>query len=110
MDGKIYGLAAAGGNIGIGAMFSLDIGLPKPLPLVSGLYPASGSVGQKVMLWGNYLLGASVVSFNGTPAGSVSVTSVNSVYATVPVGATSGPVTITTANGSYTTTASFTVQ
>ncbi len=89
---------------------SLDIGLAKPLPVVSGLYPASGSVGQKVMLWGNYLLGASAVSFNGTPAASIGVTSVNSVYATVPTGATTGPVTVTTANGSFTTTSSFTVQ
>jgi len=44
------------------------------------------------------------------PATTLSVTSVNSAYATVPAGATSGPVTITTANGSVTTTGSFTVQ
>ena len=33
-----------------------------------------------------------------------------SVKATVPAGATTGPVTVTTANGSFTTTQNFTVQ
>jgi len=111
MDGRIYGVTPLGGNPpGIGAVFSLDIGLPKPLPLVAQLSPSSGPVGQSVLLWGNYLLGATSVTFNGVPATTLSVTSVNSAYATVPAGATSGPVTITTANGSVTTTGSFTVQ
>lgn len=110
MDGKLYGAAPYGGPFpGLGAVFSLDIGLPKPLPAVSGLYPLSGPVGQRVLLWGNYLLGATSVTFNGVPASTVSVTSAQSVYATVPPGATTGPVTITTANGSYTTTQSFTL-
>ena len=78
--------------------------------MVSGLYPSSGAAGQEVLLWGNYLLGATSVSFNGVPAASVRVTSVQSVAATVPVGAASGPVTITTPNGSFTTTTNFTVQ
>jgi uncharacterized repeat protein (TIGR03803 family) len=111
MDGKLYASAPLGGPYpGYGVVFSLDIGLPKPVPLVSGLYPASGAVGQRVLLWGNWLLGATSVTFNGVPASAVSVTSVQTVYATVPAGATTGPVTITTANGSYTTTQSFTVQ
>jgi hypothetical protein len=63
-----------------------------------------------VILWGNYLLGAKSVVFNGTPATSFRATSVRSVQVTVPPGATTGPVTITTAKGSYTTTNSFTVQ
>jgi hypothetical protein len=110
MDGKIYGVAANGGPSGLGVVFSLDIGLPPPQPAVSGLYPATGPVGQKVLLWGSYLLGATSVSFNGVAATSVSVTSVQSVIATVPAGATTGPVNITTANGSITTTQNFTVQ
>lgn len=111
MDGKLYGVAQNGGNYpGDGAVFSLNIGLPKPKPVLSGLYPASGPVGKKVMLWGNYLLGATSVTFNGTPASTAVATSVQSVYTTVPVGATTGPVTITTANGSFTTTENFTVQ
>jgi hypothetical protein len=110
-DGKLYGAAQNGGNYpGMGAVFSLDIGLPKPAPTVSGLYPPSGAAGLKVLLWGNYLLGATEVTFNGLPAAEISVTSVQSVIATVPPGATSGPVTVTTPNGSFTTTTNFTVQ
>jgi hypothetical protein len=67
-------------------------------------------VGKVVALWGNYLLSATSVTFNGTPAAKVAVTSIQSVHATVPAGATSGPVTVTTANGTFTTTANFTVQ
>ena len=102
-DGKLYGLAPNGGNYpGVGALFSLDIGLPEPPPTVSGLYSANGPAGSKVLLWGNYLLGAKSVEFNGKPATAISVTSGQSVWATVPPGATSGPVKITTANGSFT--------
>jgi hypothetical protein len=111
MDGKHYGVTPVGGNYpGIGAVFSLEIGLPKPEPVVSGLYPASGPVGNKVTLWGNYLLGATSVTFNGVWASSVAVTSVRSVVATVPAGATTGPVSVTTANGTFTTSQNFTVQ
>ncbi len=111
MDGKLYGVAPYGGSYpGYGTVFTLNIGLPKPKPAVTGLYPPSGPVGQQVILWGNYLLGATSVSFNGAPAITFSATTVQSVSATVPAGATSGPVTVTTANGSFTTTTSFTVQ
>ena len=111
MDGKLYGVAFTGGPYpGAGAIFSLDIGLPKPLPQVSGLYPSAGAVGQKVILWGDYLLDAKAVTFNGAPAATVRSTSKQSVQVTVPAGATTGPVTVTTANGSFTTTQNFTVQ
>jgi hypothetical protein len=110
-DGKLYGLAPYGGNYpGIGAVFSLNIGLPKPQPVVSDFYPASGPVGQKVTLWGNYLLGATSVTFNGAPSHSLSTNLTQSIKVTVPSGATSGPVMIATANGSFTTSASFIVQ
>jgi hypothetical protein len=111
MDGKLYGVAENGGTYpGTGAVFSLDIGLRKPQPLVSGLYPSSGPVGKQVVLWGNYLLGVKSLTFNGTPAAGPVATSVKSVVVTVPTGATSGPVTITTANGSFTTAENFNVQ
>jgi uncharacterized repeat protein (TIGR03803 family) len=111
MDGKLYGVTPVGGNYpGLGAIFSLDIGLPPPIPAISQLKPASAPVGQQVMLWGRYLLGATSVTFNGVPTTTFSVTSEHSVWATVPPGATSGPVTITTANGSFTSTEDFTVQ
>jgi hypothetical protein len=111
MDGKLYGVTPIGGNYpGIGAVFSLNIGLPKPKPFITGLYPSSGPVGQRVILWGNYLLGTNSVAFNGVPATSAVATSAQSVLVTVPAGAATGPVTITTANGSFTTGQNFTIQ
>jgi uncharacterized repeat protein (TIGR03803 family) len=110
MDGKLYGVTPNGGPTGLGIVFSLDLGLPKPLPQVSGIFPSSGPVGKQVILWGNYLLGATSVTFNGTPAVKPVSTSVQSILVTVPTGATTGPVTVTTANGSFTTTQIFTVQ
>jgi hypothetical protein len=96
---------------GTGAVLSLEIGLPKPEPVVSVLHPVSWPVGKKVTLWGNYLLEATSVTLNGLPATSVAVTSVRSVVATVPAGATTGPVSInTTAIGPFSTTQRFTVQ
>ena len=110
MDGKIYGTAARGGQVGDGTIFSIDIGLTPPKPFVTEIAPPAASPGAQVLLWGRYLLGATSVSFNGVPASFVTSTSVQSVRVTVPDGATTGPVTITTANGSYTTTDNFTVQ
>jgi uncharacterized repeat protein (TIGR03803 family) len=110
INGKIYGAAEAGGKIGIGTVFSLDIGLPAPKPRISQMIPAAAPVGQKILLWGQYLLGVTSVSFNGVPAASVQGTTGQNVYATVPVGATTGPITLTTPNGSVTTTQDFVVQ
>jgi hypothetical protein len=104
-DGKIYG--AAQGSVG--SIFVLDAGLPPPPPRLSLLRPNDGAAGQKVLLWGRNLLGTTAVSFNGTAATKFGVPSSQGVWVEVPAGATTGPVTITTPNGSFTTTQSFTV-
>ncbi|MGA2580898.1 MAG: choice-of-anchor tandem repeat GloVer-containing protein [Bryobacteraceae bacterium] len=109
MDGNLYGTAAIGGPGG-GAVFSLDFGLPPPKPSIAQLVPSSGTVGQQILLWGGHLLGAASVTFNGVPAAAFQVNSTQAVMAIVPAGATTGPVTITTANGSVTTKEDFTVQ
>jgi hypothetical protein len=109
MDGKLYGTATIGGPGG-GAVFSLDFGLPQPRPSVAQLAPASGAPGQQILLWGSHLLGATSVTFNGVPAAAFQVNSTQAVMATVPAGATTGPVTITTANGSVTTKQDFTAH
>jgi uncharacterized repeat protein (TIGR03803 family) len=66
-DGLIYGTAQGGGATGAGAIFSLDVGLPKPAPRTQHFSPASGAVGSQVRLWGQDLLPASV-EFNGFAA------------------------------------------
>jgi hypothetical protein len=91
-----------------GTIVQIVSGLPAPKPVIVGFAPASGKVGQKVTISGGSFVGTTAVAFNGTPA-SFTVKSTNTVTATVPSGATSGPVTVTNAGGSTTSTKSFTV-
>ena len=108
-DGRFYGTAMNGGA-GFGSAWIWDLGLPKPLPNVHKLIPASGSPGTEVVVWGENLLGATAVTFNGTPAATFRNMTKNYVFAAVPAGAASGPVTITTPNGTATSPTSFVVQ
>jgi glucose/arabinose dehydrogenase len=78
-------------------------------PTVSSFAPASGVAGQTVVkLIGTYLAGTSSVTFNGKPA-DFTVLSDTSLLATVPKGATTGPIAITTGAGTATTGGDFTV-
>ncbi len=108
-DGLIYGFAHAGGSVGAGSFFSLGLDLPKPRPSAQHFVPESGPSGTRVRIWGYNLLSATV-NFNGVPATAVSNSGSNYVWATVPAGATGGPISITTPGGTVTTEASFTVQ
>lgn len=108
-DGELYGTTQGGGSDGGGVVFKLDLGLAPPLPSVKLVQPDAGAPGATIRLTGKYLLGLSAVSFNGTPATFLPL-NVNYAEATVPQGATSGPITVTTMNGSFTTKSTFTVQ
>jgi len=108
-DGTIYGTAPYGGLTGAGLYFALDAGLPKPSPTAQHFHPQSGAAGTQVLIWGYNLLSASV-QFNEVPATAVSNSGSNYVLATVPAGATTGPITVTTPGGTFTTKTSFTVQ
>jgi hypothetical protein len=108
-DGRFYGTAMNGGP-GFGSAWIWAVGLPKPLPKVHKLIPASGSAGTEVIVWGENLLGATAVAFNGTPAAAFRNITRNYVFATVPADASSGPVTVTTPNGTATSPAPFIVQ
>jgi|HubBroStandDraft_6_1064221.scaffolds.fasta_scaffold174929_2 hypothetical protein len=110
-DGTFYGITPTGGNSpGIGAVFSLDIGIGKPKPVVQQVLLLSGAVGTQVTLFGGWLLGPTSVTFNGVPATSVTATSSQSVLVEVPEGATTGPITITTPGGTFTTSQDFVVN
>jgi uncharacterized repeat protein (TIGR03803 family) len=108
-DGIIYGTTTIGGKYGGGTVFALDAGLPKPKPRAMQFAPTSGAAGTAVRIWGYDLLSATV-EFNSVPATTVSNSGPNYVFATVPPGATTGPITVTTPGGTSTTHASFTVQ
>jgi photosystem II stability/assembly factor-like uncharacterized protein len=78
-------------------------------PTVSSFTPTSGPVGTVVTLTGTHFTGASAVAFHGVPAATFSAASDTQITATVPAGATSGPIAVTTPGGSVTSATSFTV-
>ncbi len=113
-DGKFYGTTSEGGtsincdsfdSIGCGTVFSLDLGLG---PFVTFVAP-SGKVGSVIQILGTDLTGATAVSFNGVPASSFKVVRGTLIKATLPAGATTGPVTVTTPTGTLTSNVNFTV-
>ena len=80
-----------------------------PAPVVVGFLPASGKVGSKIMLQGSHFVGTTAVAFNGVSA-VFQLLSANYIRATVPEGATTGPITVTNAGGGTASVKSFTVQ
>lgn len=94
-NGKFYGTTNAGGTFNEGTIFSLDVGLA---PFVESR-PTSGKVGARIIILGTNLTGTASVSFNGTPA-TFTVVSGSELTTTVPSGATSGKITVTTPDGS----------
>jgi hypothetical protein len=77
-------------------------------PTIAGFSPSSGPVGASVTVTGTAFTGATAVTFNGVSA-SFTVDSATQVTATVPAGATTGPIGVTTPGGTATSVSSFTV-
>jgi hypothetical protein len=71
--------------------------------------PASGNVGTKVQILGNNLGGATSVTFNGTAATFTRGPTGTSIAATVPAGATTGPVQVSTPSGTLSSNVPFRV-
>jgi uncharacterized repeat protein (TIGR03803 family) len=101
-DGTFYGTTAGGGTQNQGTVFSLDVGLA---PFVESV-PGSGKVGANTTILGNDLTGTTAVTFNGTAA-AFTVVSGTQITATVPAGAASGTVAVTTPNGTLTSNVPF---
>jgi uncharacterized repeat protein (TIGR03803 family) len=103
-DGNFYGAASVGGTGSVGAIFSLSMGLG---PFVKTL-PTFGNLGGSAYILGANLTGATAVSFNGTAA-TFTVVSATEIQATVPDGATTGFVSVTTPSGTLTSNVAFRV-
>ena len=96
-NGDFYGTTLGGGGLGLygdGTVFNLSTGLG---PLVK-TEPHFGAVGAAITILGTDLAGATGVSFNGTPT-VFEVVSATEITTTVPVGATTGSVQVTTPGG-----------
>jgi hypothetical protein len=76
--------------------------------VISGFSPISGAVGTTVTIYGVGLTSAQTVAFNGIAA-TFTVVSDTEITATVPVGATTGTITVVTNIGTFTSPSSFTV-
>lgn len=77
-------------------------------PTVTGFSPTSGPAGSAVTVNGTALTGATSVTFNGTAA-TFTVVSANQITATVPAGATTGLIRVTTPGGTAASGSNFTV-
>jgi uncharacterized repeat protein (TIGR03803 family) len=111
-DGNFYGTTFSGGtpNCGFqflecGTIYRLSVGLA---PFVSLPQPF-GRVGQIGPILGQGFTGATAVSLNGIPA-SFTVASDTYIRATVPAGATTGFVIVTTPSGTFTSNVAFQVR
>jgi uncharacterized repeat protein (TIGR03803 family) len=106
-NGTFYGTASVGGNpiciyTGCGTVYSLSMALG---PLVEA-NPAFARAGRTIGILGNNLTGTSNVAFNSLSA-SFTVVSETLIEATVPAGATTGYVTVTTPSGTLTSNVPF---
>jgi uncharacterized repeat protein (TIGR03803 family) len=113
-NGKLYGTTEWGGSYGLicdsrelpcGTLFDLSIGLP---PVVEA-NPNAGKVGRSVAILGDNLTGSTSVTFNGISA-TFEVVSRSLIKATVPEGATTGTIQVTTPGGTLNSNIAFQVQ
>jgi uncharacterized repeat protein (TIGR03803 family) len=93
-DGSFYGTTYTGGSSNSGTVFNLSLGLGSFVRTQT----TSGKVGATVIILGTNLTGSTSVTFNGTAA-VFTVVSSSEITATVPSGATSGVVSVTTPGG-----------
>ncbi|MEW5675008.1 GEVED domain-containing protein [Flavobacterium enshiense] len=77
-------------------------------PTVTSFTPTSGCIGTSVTITGTNFSGASIVSFNGTNA-IFTINTITQITATVPAGATTGTIAVTTPGGTGTSAGSFTI-
>lgn len=91
------------------AVLKLGGGAVAP-PLITSFNPASGGVGTIVTITGNNFTGATAVSFGGVAATAITVNLATQITATVPIGAVTGRIRVTTPSGFGESTTNFIVS
>lgn len=76
---------------------------------ITNVTPTSGNLSSSVVIRGTNFTGTTTVWFNGQAA-SFTLNSANQITATVPSGATTGPLSVIAAGGISTTTSNFTIN
>lgn len=79
------------------------------VPKILNFNPTTGPVGTPVVITGNSFTGATKVTFGGVKAITFTVDSDNQITATVPAGAVTGKISVTTPGGTATSSGTFTV-
>ncbi len=77
-------------------------------PAITAIYPPTGPSNTLVSISGSGLTGVTKVTFNGIDAASFSIQNDALIQARSPIGATSGPISVTHPSGTATSTLSFT--
>jgi subtilisin-like proprotein convertase family protein len=95
---SLYVFDDAAGDTGSMGGWSLDITTNGPT--ISSFTPTNGPAGTQVVITGTNLTGATGVTFGGIAASVFTVNSATQITATVPVGAKTGAISVTTTNGS----------
>jgi hypothetical protein len=101
LTGKISVTTAAGTGVSSSVF--------KVRPTITGFTPSSGKVGRSVTITGTAFTGATKVKFNGVSA-TFTVASYTQITASVPSGATTGKISVTTPGGTATSSSTFTVK
>nr|NIR47425.1 DNRLRE domain-containing protein [candidate division KSB1 bacterium]NIR69995.1 DNRLRE domain-containing protein [candidate division KSB1 bacterium]NIS23018.1 DNRLRE domain-containing protein [candidate division KSB1 bacterium]NIT69876.1 DNRLRE domain-containing protein [candidate division KSB1 bacterium]NIU23525.1 DNRLRE domain-containing protein [candidate division KSB1 bacterium] len=94
---------------GAGTATSFDDFVVVDPPTISSFTPTSGPVGTEVTVSGDNFSGLTDVSFNGLTSSSFTIDSDGEVRATVPSGASTGPVSVTNSAGTAISVGDFTV-
>ena len=109
-DERIELLASGDGTSALGQSEILTIQLEDDDPVITGFTPTRGGAGAVVTISGDNLAGATAVRFGEGETSEIEGDSDTEIRATVPAGATSGPITVVTPAGTATSTGIFTVR
>jgi hypothetical protein len=104
-----YAVAVENPGPGGGLSLSVNFTVLTPAPTLLSFAPASGPVGTSVTITGTNLTGTTAVTLNGAPVAAYAVVDAVTLTFTVPVGATSGLVAVTTPGGTATSATAFNV-
>ena len=113
-DGRFFGVTLLGGSVqqgetASGVIFVLDAGLAAPKPLFVSFDPPSGAAGSQVIIHGTHLIGTTAVTFNRVSA-MFRVLNAGNIEATVPAGASTGPIAVTNMGGEAVSEHNYTLQ
>jgi gliding motility-associated-like protein len=78
-------------------------------PTLSSFTPSSGAINSSVVITGTNFTGATAVNFNGVSATTFTVNSATQITARIPVGATSGAISVTAPGGTVTSATTITI-